>query len=130
LGSVVIKKVLEEKVTRAKGLDVNLPGNSDTTVVTHSVPIGKAHKIFAYALSPDSTGVDKFTVKKDGVAESIIYTRTYNGGDVEDYILIDNTAGSAAVVVTLIAHNADLATQHKASGHILVEDVTDSMAPA
>jgi hypothetical protein len=130
LGSVVIKKVLEEKVTRAKGLDVNLPGNSDTTVVTHSVPVGKAHKIFGYALSPDSTGVDKFTVKIDGVAESMVYTRTYQGGDVTDYILIDNTGGAAPVVVTLVAHNADLVTVHKASGHVLVEDVTDSMAPA
>jgi hypothetical protein len=128
LGSVVIKKVIEEKVSRAKGLDINLPGNSDTTVVTHSVPVGKAHKIFAYALSPDSTGVDKFTIKVDGVAESIVYTRTYSGGDLDDYILVDNISGSAPKVVTLVAHNADAITPHKASGHILVEDITDVMA--
>ena len=130
LGSIVVKKVLEEKVTRAKGLDVNLPGNSDTTVVTHSVPVGKAHKIFGYALSPDSTGVDKFTIKIDGVAESMVYTRTYDGGDVSDYILIDNTGGAVPKVVTLVAHNGDMISAHKASGHLLVEDVTDSMAPA
>lgn len=128
LGSVVIKKVIEEKVTRAKGLDVNLPGGTDTTVVTHSVPIGKAHKVFAYALSPDSTGVDKFTLKVDAVAESVVYTRTYDGGDLADYVLIDNTAGSAAKVVTLVAHNGDAVVAHKASGHILIEDVTDVMS--
>jgi hypothetical protein len=129
LGSVDIRKVQEEKISRAKGLDVNLPGNADTTVVTHSVPVGKAHKIFAYALSPDSTGVDKFTVKVDGIAETIIYTRTYGGGDVTDQILVDNTGGSVPKVVTLVAHNADAITPHKASGHLLVEDVTDILAP-
>jgi hypothetical protein len=129
LGSVVIRKVLERKVTRAKGLDVNLPGNSDTTVVTHNVPVGKVHKVFAYALSPDSTGVDKFTVNVGAVAESIVYTRTYDGGDLEDFILIDNTTGSAPIAVTLVAHNADALTPHKASGHLLVEDVTDTWTP-
>jgi hypothetical protein len=73
-------------------------------------------------------GVDKFTIKIDGVAESIIYTRTYNGGDVDDYILIDNTGGATPKVVTLVAHNGDLTTTNKASGHLLVEDVTDVMA--
>ena len=129
LGSVVIQRILEQKVSRAKGLDVNLPGNADTVVVTHSVPVGEVHKVFAYALSPDSTGVDKFTVKVDGVAESIVYTRTYDGGDLEDYILVDNSVGAAPVEVTLVAHNADVVTAHKASGHLLIEDVTDSQAP-
>lgn len=129
LGQIVVKKVLESRVSRAKGLDVNLPVNADSVVVTHSVPVGQVHKVFAYALSPDSTMVDKFTVKVDASAESIVYTRTYDGGDVEDYILVDNTAGSAPKVVTLTAHNSDLTTAHKASGHLLVEDVTDSQAP-
>ncbi len=129
LGSVIIQRILEQKVSRAKGLDINLPGNSDTTVVTHSVPVGEVHKVFAYALSPDSTGVDKFTVKVDGIAESIVYTRTYDGGDLEDYILVDNTAGSVPKVITLVAHNSDALTPHKASGHLLIEDVTDSQAP-
>jgi hypothetical protein len=128
LGQIVVKKVLEEKVSRDEGLDVALPANVDTTVVTHSVPVGKAHKVFAYSLSPDSTGVDKFTIKIDATAKASVYTRTYAGGILDDYILIDNTTGSAPKVVTLVAHNADLATAHKASGVLLVEDVTDSMA--
>jgi hypothetical protein len=129
LGQIVVKKVLESRVKRAKGLDVNLPTNADTVVASHSVPVGEMHKVFAYALSPDSTMVDKFTVKVDGVAESVVYTRTYDGGDVEDYILVDNTAGSAPKVVSLVAHNSDLTTAHKASGHLLAEDVTDRQAP-
>jgi hypothetical protein len=129
LGSIVVKKVLEEKVTRDKGLDVNLPANADTTVVTHSVPVGKVHKVFAYGLSPDSTAVDTFSVKIDGVAEAKVYTRTYDGSDIEDYILIDNSAGSAPKVITLTAHNSDALTAHKASGHLLIEDVTDSWSP-
>jgi hypothetical protein len=128
LGSVVIRKVLERKVTRAKGLEVNLPGNAETTVVTHNVPVGKIHKVFAYALSPNSTMVDKFTVKLDGTPESVVYTRTYDGGDLEDFILVDNSAGAAPKVVTLAAHNSDAITAHKASGHLLVEDVTDNQA--
>jgi hypothetical protein len=123
------RPVLESRVIRAKGLDVNLPGNADTVIATHNVPIGKVHKVFAYALSPDSTGVDKFLVKVDGVSEALVYTRTYDGGDLDDYILIDNTSGAAPKVVTLVAHNADVLTAHKASGHLLVEDVTDSQAP-
>lgn len=128
LGSIVVKKVLEDHVTREKGLDVNLPANSDTTVVTHNVPVGKVHKVFGYGISPDSTSVDKFTVMIDGVAEAIVYTRTYDGSDIEDYILVDNTGGSVPRVVTLVAHNGDALTPHVASGHILVEDVTDSQA--
>lgn len=77
---------------------------------------------------PDSTGVDKFTVKVDGVAESIVYTRTYDGGDLSDCILVDNTGGAVPKIVTLVAHNGDALTPHQASGHILVEDVTDVMA--
>lgn len=61
--------------------------------------------------------------------QAVVYTNTYQGGDVDDYILIDNSAGSAPVVVTLTAHNAHLVQAYKASGHILVEDVTDSQAP-
>ena len=122
------RKVLEKQVTRAKGLDIDLPGNSDTVVVTHDVPVGKIHKVFAYALSPDSTGVDKFTVKVGATAESVVYTRTYDGGDLEDFILIDNSGGATPITVTLVAHNADIVAQHKASGHLLVEDVTDNQA--
>ena len=129
LGSVVIKKVLEEKVIRAHGEDVTLAVNADTIVATHSVPVGKVHKVFGYALSHDNSNVDKFSVKVDAVVQAVVYTNTYQGGDVDDYILIDNSAGSAPVVVTLTAHNAALATARKGSGHILVEDVTDSQAP-
>ena len=129
LGSIVVKKVVERHVTRDKGLDVNLPANTDTTVVSHSVPIGKVHKVFAYGLSPDTTAVDKFSLKIDGVTEATIYTRTYDGSDIEDYILIDNTSGSAAKVVTLTAHNADTLTAHKASAHVLTEDITDTWSP-
>lgn len=128
LGSIVVKKVLEERVTREKGLDVNLPVSADTTVVSHSVPVGKVHKVFAYGMSPDTTAVDKFTVKIDGVAEAIVYTRTYDGSDIEDYILVDNTGGSVPKVITLTAHNSDAITAHKASGHLLIEDITDSQA--
>jgi hypothetical protein len=129
LGSIVVKRVNELKVTRAKGLDVNLPVNADTTVVTHSVPVGKVHKVFAYGLSPDSTMVDRFTIKIDVVSEALIYTRTYDGGDIEDYILIDNRAGPNPKVVTLVAHNEDALQSHKASGHLLIEDVTDTWSP-
>lgn len=62
---------------------------SDTTVVTHDVPVGKVHKVFGYGISPDSTAVDKFSVKIDGVAEAMVYTRTYDGSDIEDYMLVD-----------------------------------------
>lgn len=129
LGSVVIKKVLEERVIRAHGEDVTLPPSADTTVATHSVPVGEVHKVFGYALSPDNSNVDKFLVKVDATLQAVVYTNTYQGGDVDDYILIDNSAGSAPVVVTLQAHNASLATPRKASGHLLVEDVTDTQAP-
>lgn len=102
---------------------------SDTTVVTHDVPVGKVHKVFGYGISPDSTAVDKFSVKIDGVAEAMVYTRTYDGSDIEDYMVVDNTGGSVPKVVTLTAHNSSALVAHKASGHLLIEDITDSQAP-
>lgn len=45
---------------------------SDTTVVPHDVPVGKVHKVFGYGIGPDSTAVDKFSVKIDGVAEAMV----------------------------------------------------------
>ena len=48
---------------------------------------------------------------------------------MSDHILIDNTAGSAPVIVTLVARNSNILQAHKSSDHILVEDVTDSQAP-
>ncbi len=65
----------------------------------------------------------------DAVVQAVVYIRTYQGGDVDDFILIDNSVGTVPVVVTLTAHNAGLVTARKGSGHLLVEDVTDSQAP-
>jgi hypothetical protein len=128
LGAVVVKKVLEEKVQRATGNDVVIGTNNSAVIATLNVPVGKVYKIWGYALSPDSTMIDLFTAKVGAVVQTTVYTRTYAGGVLEDYILVDNSAGGGAVAVTLIAHNSDTVQQHKASGYILAEDVTDSQA--
>lgn len=128
LGSVVIKKVLEEHVSRAQGVEVPVPANSEAVVASHSVPIGEVHKVFGYGLSADGSNVDYFAVHVAGVAKAKVYTGTYAGGQLDDYILIDNTGGVAAVAVDLVAHNASGLSGAEASGFILVEDVTDSQA--
>lgn len=127
LGSIVVKKVLETSVLRAKGIDVDVPALQTVAVVTHSVPVGKAHKVFGYGLSPDTTSVDFFQVKRDASIESKVYVNTYEGGIVDDYLLIDNRAGTAPVVVALEAHNSNAVQARKASGFLLVEDVTNAL---
>ncbi len=127
LGSIVVKKVLETSVIRAKGIDVDILGAQSVAVVTHSVPVGQAHKVFGYGLSPDTTSVDFFQVKKDAAVEAKIYVNTYEGGIVDDYILIDNRQGSAPIVVVLEAHNSNALQPRKASGFLLVEDVTNAL---
>lgn len=124
LGSVVIKSVVERLVRRTTGSLVALPANATTTVATYSVPVGSVFKVWGYALSPDSLDVDWFRLSVGGVAEPEIYTRTYAGGMVVDYVLVDNTAGAAPVVVDLVAHNASLTNVRRAGGYVLLEDIT------
>lgn len=125
---MVIKKVLEEHVSRAQGVDVPIPANSEAVVASHSVPLGKVHKVFGYGLSADGSNVDYFAVHIDGVAQAKVYTGTYAGGQLDDDILIDNTSGAAAIDVDPVVHNASDLSGAEASGFILVEDVTDSQA--
>jgi len=127
LGSIVVKKVLETSVLREKGIDVDVAGGQTVVVVTHSVPVGSAHKVFGYGLSPEATSLDFFQVRKDAVVQSKVYVNTYEGGIVDDYILIDNRGGSAPVVVVLEAHNSNAIQSRKASGFLLVEDVTNAL---
>ena len=129
LGSVVVKKVLEEHVLRAEGIDVAVAGAATVPVATHNVPVGEVHKVFGYGLSADDSGVDWFGVRVDGALKAKVYTRTYQGGQLDDYILIDNDAGASPVVVELVAHNSSALSPHEASGFVLVENVTASQAP-
>jgi hypothetical protein len=129
LGSVVVKKALEAHVQRDQGIDAVIGANNAAIIATHNVPVGQMHKVWAYALTADSTMIDSFSVKVAGAAKTKIYTGTYHGGLLDDYILIDNTTGSGVVAVTLEAHNADPVTAHHASGYVLSEDITLQQAP-
>jgi hypothetical protein len=129
LGSVVVKKALEAHVQRDQGIDVAVGTSNAAVIATHNVPVGQMHKVWAYALTADSTMIDSFQVKVAGTAKTKIYTGTYHGGLLEDYILIDNTTGSGVVAVTLEAHNNDAVTAHHASGYVLSEDITLQQAP-
>lgn len=128
LGSIVVKKVMEENVIRQKGIDVDVPGGQTVVVATHNVPVGQAHKVFGYGISPDTTSVDFFQVKKDAAVESKVYVNTYEGGIVDDYILIDNRNGAVPIVVVLEVHNSNALQARKASGYLLVEDITNALA--
>jgi hypothetical protein len=127
LGQIVVKKVMETNVLRAKGIDIDVPASQTVVVVTHSVPVGQAHKVFGYGLSPEITSLDFFQLKKGASIESKVYVNTYEGGIVDDYVLVDNRAGGAPVVVTLEVHNSNTIQARKASGFILVEDVTNAL---
>jgi hypothetical protein len=129
LGSVVVKKALEQHVQRDQGIDVVIGTNNAAVIATHAVPVGQMHKVWAYALTADSSMVDSFQVKVAGTAKTKVYTGTYHGGLLEDYVLIDNTTGGAPVAVTLEAHNNDPVNQHHASGYVLSEDITLQQAP-
>ncbi len=126
LGSVHIKSVVERKVRRGKGSLVPLPVNDQAVVASYSVPVGAVFKVFGYAVSPDSLDVDWFRVEVNGAAEPETYTRTYGGGMITDFILVDNSGGASPVVVDLVAHNASLLTPHSAGGYVLLEDITDT----
>lgn len=130
LGQIVVKKVLEERVLRVKGIDVVIAANGQAAIATHSVPVGQVHKVFGYALTANSPNVDWFKVEVAGQGEAKVYAATYEGGIVDDYLLIDNSAGAAPVAVVLMAHNADPVSSRLASGVLLVEDVTNSQAPS
>ncbi len=130
LGSVKVASSNEGKVTRDEAHDVTLPVSATTDLVSHSVPVGKVHAIRGYAFTHDNSNVDKFTVLQDATTKATIYTATYKGGLLPEYLLVDNTAGSVPIVVKVQAHNNDGLVAHKGSAYILAEDVTNKQAPA
>lgn len=114
-----------EHVSRAQGVEVPIPADSEAVVASDSVPIGEVHKVFGYGLSADGQNVDHLAVHVNGVATAKVYTGTYASGQLDDYSLIDNTAGAAAMYMDLVAHNASGLSGAEA-GFILAEEVTDN----